>query len=125
MEDSSHAINSHGKEIAKMIKHFLFYTLTILAIIFSQPVFCCSMDMTSASVLVIQAIIKSIPVENKPSDREITKIEKAQIKNLPYWTYIVETSINGGACQAIGYAVDIDPSCQIKVKRLDNAFVCK
>lgn len=109
-----------------MIKHFLFYTLTILLMVFNQPAFSCSMDMTSASVLVIQAIMKTIQHENKkPSDREITKIKKAQIKNLPYWTYIVETSINGDACQAIGYVVDIDPSCKIKVKRLDNAFVCK
>lgn len=83
------------------------------------------MDMTSASVLVIQEIMKFIQHENKPSDREITKIEKTQIKNLPYWTYIVETSINGAACQAIGYAVDIDPSCKVKVKQLDNAFDCK
>lgn len=96
-----------------------------MLIIFSQPIFSCSMDMTSASVLVIQEIIKSIPIENKPSDREITKIKKVKIKNLPYWTYVVESSINGSACQAIGYAVDIDTTCKVKVKRLDNVFVCK
>lgn len=109
-----------------MIKHLLFYILAIQLMIFNQSVFACSMDMTSASVLVIQAIMQTIQHENKtPSDREITKIEKVQIKNLPYWTFIVETSINGGECQAIGYTVDIDPGCKIKVKRLDNAFVCK
>lgn len=107
-----------------MIKPVLFYTLTIL-LIFDQPAFSCSMDMASASALAIQAIIKTISVKNKPSDREITKIEKVKIKKHPYWTYVVESSFEGDACQAIGYAVDIDPSCKVKVKELDNSFVCK
>lgn len=124
MEDSSPKINSNGKE---RVKHYLFCILTLSLFIFHPAVYSCSMEMTSASALVIQEILKTMQQENKPSDREIIKIEKIHLKNHPYWTYVIETSINGAHshCQAMGYSANIDPSCRVKVERIKTPFICR
>jgi hypothetical protein len=100
-------------------------TLAISLVIFNHPVFSCSMDMKTASELVIQEIIKFIQHENKRSDLEITKIEKVHGKKFPYWTYIVESAGKSSHCQAEGYKVNIDPGCNVKVERLNQRFVCQ
>lgn len=92
---------------------------------YMAPSYSCSMDMITASSLVIQEIIKTVDNENQHSDREISKIQKAKLNNVPYWTYIVETSKEGTACQAVGYSVDIDPSCRVTVKHLTKNFSCQ
>lgn len=109
----------------KVHQYFSINILAICVLIFNQSIFACSMDMTSASALVIQEMMKFILKENKGSDLEIIKIQKSESKNFPYWTSIIELSKEDGACQAIGYAADITPTCKINIKRLNNAFVCQ
>lgn len=101
----------------------LFYFLITLLVITNQPTLSCSMDMISASSLVIKEIISAVQLENLHSDREITKIHKTNNKKFSYWTYLIETSKNGAACKAVIYSAVIDPACNVKVQRLNNT-VC-
>lgn len=92
-------------------------------ILFSASALACKMTPMGSDGSVIKAIVNQVQAQASESDREIKTIRKVRVKSSS-WAYVVETTKAGKACQAIGYQALFQPSCQIKLEKMNARFQC-
>lgn len=93
----------------------------LFALLMSTAALACKMTPMGSASAAIHAVLQQ--VSNQTPDREIKAVRKVKTKDSA-WTYVVEATDGGKACQAKAYRVQFEPNCRASVEVLTHRLTC-